>query len=127
MSDLPLISDLPGPTVVAVEDAPEGQIAPQLLPLDGWHRARGGRMVEFAGYMMPVQYQGIMAEHLWTREQAGLFDVSHMGQLALSGAGAEAALERILPAAITPGLPRGQARYSRLLTDAGGILDFPRV
>ena len=51
------------------------------LPLDGWHRARGARMVEFAGYHMPIQYEGIMAEHLWTRESAGLFDVSHMGQL----------------------------------------------
>ena len=49
------------------------------LPLDSWHRARGGRMVPFAGYAMPVQYEGIMAEHKWTREQAGLFDVSHMG------------------------------------------------
>ena len=52
------------------------------LPLDAWHRARGGRMVAFAGYQMPVQYEGIMAEHLWVRESAGLFDVSHMGQLA---------------------------------------------
>ena len=54
---------------------------PQKLPLDSWHRAKGGRMVPFAGYEMPVQYEGIMAEHLWTRENAGLFDVSHMGQL----------------------------------------------
>ena len=46
------------------------------LPLDAWHRARGGRMVEFAGYWMPVQYEGIIAEHTWTRESAGLFDVS---------------------------------------------------
>jgi glycine cleavage system T protein (aminomethyltransferase) len=55
------------------------------LPLDAWHRARGGRMVPFAGYEMPVQYEGIMAEHLWTRENAGLFDVSHMGQLLIHG------------------------------------------
>ena len=55
------------------------------LPLDAWHRAKGGRMVPFAGYEMPVQYEGIMAEHLWTRRNAGLFDVSHMGQLLLSG------------------------------------------
>ena len=57
------------------------------LPLDAWHRARGGRMVPFAGYEMPVQYEGIMAEHLWTRENAGLFDVSHMGQLLFHGRG----------------------------------------
>ena len=55
------------------------------LPLDGWHRSRGGRMVPFAGYEMPVQYEGIIAEHLWTRESAGLFDVSHMGQLFVHG------------------------------------------
>src|SRR3546814_4778834 len=55
---------------------------PQILPLDAWHRAKGARMVPFAGYTMPVQYEdGIMAEHLWVRESAGLFDVSHMGQL----------------------------------------------
>ncbi|MDQ3472050.1 MAG: hypothetical protein M3428_06715, partial [Pseudomonadota bacterium] len=73
------------------------QDEPQTLPLDAWHRARGGRMVEFAGYAMPVQYEGIMAEHLWTRESAGLFDVSHMGQLLIHGEGADAALERLLP------------------------------
>lgn len=121
MSDLPLTSD-PEPTVVALEDAPEGQIEPELLPLDAWHRARGGRMVAFAGYMMPLQYEGIMAEHLWTRESAGLFDVSHMGQLTLSGAGADAALEAMLPADVT-GLALNQARYSLLLTQDGGILD----
>ena len=61
------------------------EAATEVLPLDAWHRAKGGRMVEFAGYWMPIQYEGIMAEHLWVRENAGLFDVSHMGQLALSG------------------------------------------
>ena len=48
------------------------------LPLGDWHRAKGARMVEFAGYHMPIQYEGIMAEHLWTRENAGLFDVSRI-------------------------------------------------
>src|SRR5688572_13851025 len=71
------------------------------LPLDAWHRARGGRMVPFAGYAMPVQYAGpfggIVAEHDWTRQHAGLFDVSHMGQLFVSGDGAEGALEALLP------------------------------
>ncbi|WP_375380303.1 glycine cleavage system aminomethyltransferase GcvT [uncultured Sphingomonas sp.] len=122
MSDLPLTSDLPEPSVLNVEDAPD-DLEPQLLPLDAWHRARGGRMVAFAGYMMPVQYDGIMAEHLWTRDSAGLFDVSHMGQLTVSGEGTEAALEAMLPAAIEPGLPFDQARYSLLLTTSGGILD----
>ncbi|MFN7324811.1 MAG: glycine cleavage system protein T, partial [Sphingomonadales bacterium] len=67
------------------------------LPLDGWHRAKGARMVPFAGYAMPIQYEGIMAEHLWTREHAGLFDVSHMGQLILSGDDVAGALEKLVP------------------------------
>jgi aminomethyltransferase len=96
-----------------------------LLPLDAWHRARGGRMVEFAGYWMPVQYEGIMAEHLWTRENAGLFDVSHMGQLTItSDAPGQVvpALEALMPADIA-GLTLNRARYSLLLDDSGGILD----
>ena len=92
------------------------------LPLDAWYRERGGRMVEFAGYWMPVQYEGILAEHLWTRESAGLFDVSHMGQLHLSGEGVEAALEAILPIDLRTLKPHGP-RYSMLLDEAGGILD----
>jgi aminomethyltransferase len=59
-----------------------------------WHRARGGRMVPFAGYHMPVQYEGIIAEHRWTREHAGLFDVSHMGQLLVPARPGREALER---------------------------------
>ncbi|ONF96276.1 glycine cleavage system aminomethyltransferase GcvT [Sphingomonas jeddahensis] len=92
------------------------------LPLDGWHRARGGRMVEFAGYWMPVQYEGIMAEHLWTRESAGLFDVSHMGQITFRGEGVVPALEALMPADIA-GLAFNRARYSLLLDENGGILD----
>lgn len=92
------------------------------LPLDAWHRKQGARMVSFAGYQMPIQYEGIMAEHLWTRESAGLFDVSHMGQLLVSGEGADAALEALLPGDIV-GLGEGRMRYSLLLADNGGILD----
>ncbi len=92
------------------------------LPLDGWHRTRGGRMVPFAGYDMPVQYEGIMAEHLWTREHAGLFDVSHMGQLLFHGAGVDRALEALLPGDLL-GLKDGRLRYSMLLADDGGIID----
>ena len=92
------------------------------LPLDAWHRARGARMVEFAGYHMPIQYDGIMAEHAWTRESAGLFDVSHMGQLMLSGDGAAEALEAIVPGDISA-LKEGRMRYSLLLAEDGGILD----
>src|SRR5262245_45431415 len=79
-------------------------------------------MVEFAGYQMPVQYEGIIAEHLWTRESAGLFDVSHMGQLTISGEGAEAALEALIPADLST-LSLGGLRYSLLLNESGGILD----
>src|SRR3546814_3975736 len=86
------------------------------LPLDAWHRERGARMVSFAGYVMPIQYEGIMAEHLWTREHAGLFDVSHMGQLLFSGEDAGKALETLLPGDII-GLKEGRMRYSLLLED----------
>jgi aminomethyltransferase len=101
-------------------DAPPER--PLALPLDAWHRARGARMVDFAGYWMPVQFEGIIAEHLWTRESAGLFDVSHMGQLILSGQGLEAALEALLPTDLST-LKPGQVRYSLLLDENGGILD----
>ena len=94
----------------------------EILPLDAWHRARGARMVPFAGYAMPIQYEGIVAEHLWTRESAGLFDVSHMGQLLISGEGVEVALEALIPADVQR-LKTGQQKYSLLLADNGGILD----
>lgn len=101
---------------------PDVAVGPLTLPLDAWHRARGGRMVDFAGYWMPVQFEGIIAEHLWTRESAGFFDVSHMGQLYVSGEGVEAALEAVLPIDLST-LPVGGVRYSLLLNEEGGILD----
>ena len=95
----------------------------QRLALDAWHRRHGARMVPFAGYDMAVQYaDGIMAEHLWTREHAGLFDVSHMGQLTFHGSGADFALEKLLPGDLF-GLKDGRLRYSMLLDDKGGIID----
>jgi aminomethyltransferase len=92
------------------------------LPLDAWHRAHGGRMVPFAGYEMPVQYEGIMAEHLWTRSHAGLFDVSHMGQLLFHGPDVDKALETLLPGELQA-LKDGRLRYSMLLAEDGGIID----
>lgn len=92
------------------------------LPLDAWHRDKGARMVEFAGYHMPIQYEGIMAEHIWTRENAGLFDVSHMGQLMLTGDGVAEALEALVPGDISA-LKEGKMRYSLLLAEDGGVLD----
>jgi aminomethyltransferase len=94
----------------------------ETLPLDSWHRAKGARMVPFAGYEMPVQYEGIMAEHLWTRENAGLFDVSHMGQLLIHGQGADRALEKLLPGDLQA-LRDMKLKYSLLLDDDGGIID----
>ena len=91
-------------------------------PLDAWHRARGARMVEFAGYAMPVQYQGVLAEHLHCRTQAALFDVSHMGQATLTGATAAAALERLVPGDMLS-LKPGRQRYTLLTNEAGGIID----
>src|SRR3954452_17168436 len=92
------------------------------LPLDQWHRSKGGRMVPFAGYEIPVQYEGIIAEHLWTRENAGLFDVSHMGQLLIHGQNADAALEKLLPGDLRA-LADMKPKYSLLLDDDGGIVD----
>lgn len=93
------------------------------LPLDRLHRRLGARMAPFAGYDMPLQYpSGIVSETLHTRQKAGLFDVSHMGQAILSGDGAARALET-LTAADLLGLPPGRARYTQLLGENGGILD----
>jgi aminomethyltransferase len=92
-------------------------------PLHELHLELGARMVPFAGYSMPVQYrEGLIAEHRHTRDSAGLFDVSHMGQLRLVGAGAAAALETLMPVDVID-LPVGKQRYGLLLTDQGSIID----
>jgi aminomethyltransferase len=92
-------------------------------PLDALHRERGAKMVPFARYAMPVHYQGgIIKEHLHTRTQASLFDVSHMGQAQLVGDDAAAALETLVPSDIA-GLGMGKTRYTVLTNDAGGIID----
>lgn len=104
------------------------------VPLNEAHIAAGGRMVPFGGYSLPVQYPtGIMAEHKWTREQAGLFDVSHMGPSFLQLAnptGDHGADHAAISALIEPlvcgdilNLKRGQVRYTMLLNDEGGVLD----
>ncbi|MFT3996661.1 MAG: glycine cleavage system aminomethyltransferase GcvT [Asticcacaulis sp.] len=91
-------------------------------PLEAQHIALGGRMVPFAGYNMPVQYEGVMAEHKWTRAEAGLFDVSHMGQARLTGEGAIETLEALTPTDFAA-LKAGKQKYSLLLAEDGGILD----
>ena len=105
---------------------PSVQAAPKPLlqtPLHDLHVALGARMVPFAGYSMAVQYPaGLMAEHRHTRNAAGLFDVSHMGQLRLVGPDAAAALETLIPMDVID-LPVGKQRYGLLLNDEGGIID----
>ncbi len=92
-------------------------------PLDALHRRLGARMVPFAGYDMPIHYPaGILAEHLHCRAQAALFDVSHMGQISLTGTGVAAALETLVPGDML-GIKPGRQRYTLLLDEAGGILD----
>jgi aminomethyltransferase len=95
---------------------------PARTPLYDWHAAHGGRIVDFAGWSMPVQYTSIVAEHVATRTSVGLFDVSHMGRLRFDGAGAAAWLDEILTRNVAK-LAAGQVRYSLVTNDAGGILD----
>lgn len=100
----------------------------QSLPLECLHRELGARFAPFSGYAMPVQYAGILAEHAWTREHAGLFDVSHMGPCFLHAPPGEtqeqaaARLERVVPSDMM-GLKPGQQRYTLLLDDEGRVLD----
>ncbi len=106
--------------------APASPAAPTDLlrtPLHALHLELGARMVPFAGYHMPVQYPaGLMAEHLHTRQAAGLFDVSHMGQIRLVGEQAAAALERLIPMDVL-GLGLHKQRYGLLLTEQGTVID----
>ena len=93
------------------------------LPLADLHAELGAKMGPFAGYAMPVQYpMGVMAEHLHTRARAGLFDVSHMGQIVVRGDDRAAALERLIPMDVA-GLPAGRQRYGLLTTPSGGTAD----
>ena len=94
----------------------------QRTPLHDRHVAAGARLVPFAGWEMPVQYEGIRAEHLAVRERAGVFDVSHMGEIETSGPDAEAFLQRVLSNDVTK-LADGGAQYSVLCQDDGGVLD----
>lgn len=92
-------------------------------PLTPWHRAHGAKMAEFAGWNMPIQYSdGILAEHLHTREKAGLFDICHMGEFLLEGQGAAEALARAVTMNIAT-LKPGRCRYGFLLNEQGGICD----
>ncbi|HVS02213.1 MAG TPA: glycine cleavage system aminomethyltransferase GcvT, partial [Thermoanaerobaculia bacterium] len=91
-------------------------------PLHDCHRRAGARMVEFAGWEMPVHYSGVMQEHRAVRQAAGLFDVSHMGEIAVRGPRAVELVERLTPNHVAR-LPVGRAHYSGLLTERGTYLD----
>jgi aminomethyltransferase len=102
---------------------PDDVDAPRLTPLDALHRELGGRMVTFAGYLLPVQYPaGVLTEHRQARNAAALFDVSHMGQALMRGPDVAVALERLVPGDIA-GLRPGRQRYTLLTNEAGGIID----
>ena len=91
-------------------------------PLHDWHEAHGGRMVDFAGWHMPVQYGSIVEEHQATRRAVGLFDISHMGRMIVDGKDAGRFLDSLLTRRIDDMTP-GQVRYSLLCNEAGGVLD----
>ena len=91
-------------------------------PLSQWHRDNGGRMVPFAGFDMPVQYEGILAEHLHTRTKASVFDICHMGEFKLWGSGAREALSGIVTHNLAT-LGPGRCRYGYLLNERGGVID----
>src|ERR1700730_2752677 len=117
-----------GPVMLARDVQPSPPSGLKRTPLHALHVASGGKMVPFAGYDMPVQYAtGVLREHLHTRTSAGLFDVSHMGQIALrpkSGKLEDAALalERLVPQDIL-GVAAGRQRYAQFTNAAGGLLD----
>ena len=91
-------------------------------PLNDWHRAQGAKMVEFGGWDMPVQYQGIIAEHTAVRERAGLFDVSHMGEVRVTGDDALDFVQRLITNDAS-GLEDGQAQYTAMTNADGGVID----
>lgn len=91
-------------------------------PLHDWHATHGGRMVDFAGWSMPVQYSSIVSEHQATRNAIGLFDVSHMGRIRFDGPGAESFLDRLVTRRVA-GQAIGQIRYALVTNHDGGILD----
>lgn len=96
----------------------------QLLatPLHQWHQSHGGRLVEFGGWSMPVQYTSIVDEHETVRRRVGLFDISHMGRLTFEGPGVQGWLERLTTNQVSR-LAEGQIQYSLMTTDRGGVID----
>lgn len=94
----------------------------QRTPLTEWHRTAGAKLVDFAGWEMPLSYSGVIDEHETVRRSAGLFDISHMGRIAVEGAGAEAFLQRVVTRNLAK-MADGSARYGLVCNEAGGVLD----
>jgi len=101
-----------------VNDAPDLKTT----PLTAWHRAHGAKMVPFAGFEMPVQYEGVLAEHACVREKVGLFDITHMGEIFVTGPGAEAWIDGLVTNR-TAGIPVGKIVYNAMCREDGGVLD----
>lgn len=97
-------------------------MAEKQTPLTAWHEAHGAKMAPFAGWLMPIQYEGILAEHEHTRKHAGLFDICHMGEFIIEGQGANAALANAVSHNLAT-LAEGRCRYGFLLNGSGGVLD----
>ena len=91
-------------------------------PLHRWHREHGARMVDFGGWDLPIQFDGILAEHEAVRERAGLFDVSHMGEVRVQGDDALVFIQHLITND-AGGLEIGQAQYTVMANDAGGVID----
>jgi len=91
-------------------------------PLSGWHKAKGAKMAGFAGFDMPIQYEGIIAEHNHTRQSAGIFDICHMGEFSLRGPGAKNALNAVVTQDLDTLAP-GKCRYGFLLNENAGVQD----
>jgi aminomethyltransferase len=98
------------------------QNGPALTPLNRWHREHGARMVAFAGFDMPVQYRGVLAEHAAVRRGVGLFDISHMGEIYVAGPDAETWLDGLVTNRVA-GLAAGKVVYTALCNETGGVLD----
>ena len=91
-------------------------------PLTDWHKQHGGKMVPFAGFEMPVQYEGVLAEHACVREKVGLFDITHMGEIFVSGPGAEAWIDSLVTNRVA-GISIGKIVYNAMCRQDGGVLD----
>jgi aminomethyltransferase len=103
--------------------SPEETGVEKKTPLYAWHESHGGRIVPFAGYLLPVQYEtGVISEHMAVREKAGLFDVSHMGEFVISGEAALENIQRIFTNDFA-NMTTGRVRYTLLCNEAGGIID----